>query len=73
MERDSDHGYEKEIECHQESWLERKNLHLERMLEKANNEKNMLRHMAYHYLARIRVCKVRMRILKAKLRKASRR
>ena len=28
MERDSDHGYEQEIEHDRESWLERKNLHL---------------------------------------------
>lgn len=47
-------------------------MHLEKMLEKANKEKNMLRHMAYHYLARNKVCKARIRILKAKLKKASR-
>ena len=28
MERDSDHGYEQEIEHDRESWLERKKLHL---------------------------------------------
>ena len=28
MERDSDHGYEQEIEHDRESWLERTNLHL---------------------------------------------
>ena len=43
------------------------------MLEKANKEKNMLRHMAYHYLARNKVCKARIRNLKAKLKKASKR
>ena len=47
-------------------------MHLEKMLEKANKEKNMLRHMAYHYLARNKVCKARIRTLKAKLRKALR-
>ena len=41
---------EQEIEANQESWLERMNIHLEKMLEKANKEKKMLRHMAYHYL-----------------------
>ena len=30
MERDSDHGYEQEIEHDRESWLERTNLHLEK-------------------------------------------
>ena len=47
-------------------------MHLEKMLEKANNEKNMLRNMAYHYLARNKVCKARIKILKTKLKKASR-
>ena len=47
-------------------------MHLEKMLEKANREKTMLRHMAYHHLARNKVCKARIRILKAKLRKALR-
>ena len=63
---------EQEIEADHESWLERVKMHLEKILEKANREKNMLRHMAYHYLARNKVCKVRIRILKAKLKKASR-
>ena len=47
-------------------------MHLEKMLEKANKEKSMFRNMAYHYLARNKVCKARIRILKAKLKKASR-
>ena len=53
--------------------MERKNIHLDRMLERANKEKNMLRDMAYHYLARNKVCKARIRNLKANLKKASRR
>ena len=61
-----------EIDADHESWLERVNMHLEKMLEKANREKNMLRHMAYHYLVRNKVCKARIGILKAKLKKASR-
>ena len=63
---------EQEIENDKESWLERESMHLEKMMEKANKEKNMLRHMAYHYLARRKVCKARIRTLKAKLRKALR-
>ena len=62
---------EQEIEFDREYWLERINIHLEKMLEKANKEKNMLRHMAYHYLTRNKVCKIRIRNLKAKLKKAS--
>ena len=71
MERDNDHGYEQEIEHDQKSWLERTKLHLEKMPEKANNDKNMLRNMAYHYLSRNMVCKTRIKNLKAKLKKAS--
>jgi len=57
---------EQEINVDCESWLER-------MLEKAINEKNMFRNMAYHYLLRNMVCQGRIRNLKAKLKKRSRR
>ena len=63
---------EQEINADRESWLERANSHLEKMLEKAIREKTMLRHMAHHYLVRNKVCKARIGILKAKLKKASR-
>ena len=36
---------EQEIEADRETWLERVNIHLEKLLEKANKENNMLRHM----------------------------
>ena len=63
---------EQEIDADWESWLERENMHLEKLLEKAKKEKNMLQHMAYHYLARNKICKARIRSLKAKLRKTLR-
>jgi len=63
---------EEEIEADQESWLERVNIHLEKMLDKANKEKKMLCHMAYHYLARNKICKTRINNLKAKLKRALR-
>ena len=63
---------EQEIENDKESWLEKMNMHLGRLLDNANKEKDMLWHMAYHYLARNKVCKTRIRTLKAKLRKALR-
>lgn len=63
---------EQEIEDDRESWLERTKMHLEKMLEKAKNEKKMLKHMAYHYLERNRSFKARIRTLKAKLKKALR-
>jgi len=62
---------ESNVDC--ESWLERTSIHLERMLEKSINEKNMLRNMAYHYFSRNMVCQARIRNLKAKLKKRSRR
>ena len=64
---------EQETKADRESWLERVNIHLERKLEKAINEKNMLRNLAYHYLSRNLVCQARIRNLKAKLKRASKR
>ena len=43
---------EQEIDVDRESWLGRENMHLDKLLEKANKEKKMLQHMAYHYFAR---------------------
>jgi len=63
---------DQEIEDDQESWLERVNIHLENVLEKANKEKKMLRHMAYHYLTWNKICKIRVKKLKAKLKRALR-
>ena len=57
----------------QEILLERANIHLEKLLEKANKEKNMLRHMNNHYWACTHVCKARIKILKARLSKALKR
>ena len=59
---------EQEIEADWESWLKRKNTHLRKFLEKANKEKKMLHHMAYHYLTRNKICKTRVQTLKAKLK-----
>jgi len=62
---------EQEINDDQESWLERVNIQLEGLLDKANRDKALLRHMAFHYMARNKVCKARIRNLKAKLKKAT--
>jgi len=64
---------EQEIEDDRESWLEMANIHLQKMLEKANRENKMLQHMAYHYPARNKICKTRVKRLKAKLKRALRR
>ena len=60
---------EQEIEAHGKSWLERKNIHQEKFLEKADKEKKMLCHMAYHYLTQNKICKTRVKRLKAKLKR----
>ena len=57
---------EQEIENDRENWLERISMHLERLIEKANRDKNMLRHMAYHYMTHNKICNIRMRKLKAR-------
>ena len=60
---------EREIEADRETWIERVNIHLEKLLEKENVEKNMLRHMKNHYWAQNHVCKARIKILKARLKR----
>lgn len=40
---------EQEIENDRATWLERVILHLEKLLQKANRDNQMIRHMAYHY------------------------
>ena len=64
---------EQEIEVDRENWLERVNIHLEKLLEKAKKENNMLRHMKNRYWARNHVCKARIKILKEKLKRALKR
>ena len=62
---------EQETEADRETWLERVNIHLEKLLEKASKEKNMLGHMANHYWATNHVCKAQIKIVKAKVKRAS--
>ena len=53
-----------------ESMLTRVNAHLQRLLEKANEDKRLLRNMKNHYWARMHVCKVRMKNLQRRLTEA---
>ena len=55
-----------------ESVLERANKHLDNMLNKADEDNTLLRHMARHYRARNLSLRALIRSLKAKLRKATR-
>ena len=48
-------------------------IHLEKLLAKANKDRDMLRNMKNHYWAQNKVCKEGIRNLKANLRKASKR
>jgi len=64
---------QQETEADREIWLERINIHLEKLLAKANKDKDMFRHMKNHYWARNHVCKARIKILKPRLRKALKR
>ena len=56
-----------------DSCLTHVNIHLEKLLAKANRDKDMLLHMKNHYWARMHVCKARMKILKRRLSEALKR
>lgn len=63
---DTDSVYEQEAEANQEIWLERVNIHLEKLLAKAN-------HMKHHYWARMHVNKARVKVLKKRFSQALKR
>jgi len=60
---------EQEINVDRESWLEKVSIHLDRILDKADKDHALLRHMDFHYMARNKICKARIRNLKLKLKK----
>ena len=62
---------EQEINEDREANLERVNMHLERLLDNADKDHALLRHMAFHYRARNMSAKAQIRRLKAKLSKAT--
>ena len=49
------------------------NIHMEKFLEKANRDKDILRHMKGHYWAHMHVCRAKMKILKRRLSRALKR
>ena len=61
------------VPIEREAMLLRVNAHLERLLSKANKDKDMLRNMKNHYWARMHVCKAKMKVLKGRLAKALKR
>jgi len=64
---------EQEINEDWESNLERTNMHFERLLNKDNKDLALLRHMEFHYRERNMSTKARIKSLKEKLRKETRR
>ena len=49
------------------------NTHLERLIAKANRDKDMFHHMKNHYWARMHVCKAKMKMFQRRLAKAQKR
>ena len=63
---------EQEINEDREANLEMVNMHLERLLDKVDQDLALLRHMAFRYRVRNMSAQARIRNLKAKLRKETR-
>ena len=61
---------QKEIEVDRETWLERVNLHLEKLLQNANRDNQMIRNMAYHYRTQNKICNMRVKKIKVRLIRA---
>ena len=57
-----------EINVDRESWLDRVNIHLEKLLHKANRDKQILRHMADRYHTRNKICNIKVTELRDKLK-----
>ena len=64
-----DQNLAKEIEYNREVWLERVKIHLDKLLMKANRDNNILRHMAHHYQTQNKICNIKVKQMKDKLRK----
>ncbi len=64
---------EQQVMDHREYVLERVNMHLDNMLNKAEKDNTLLKHLARHYRARNLSLRARIRSLNAKLRKATKR
>ena len=61
---------EKEIEEDRETWLDRVILHLEKLLQKANWENRIIRHLAHHYRTQNKICNIRVKQMKTRLKQA---
>lgn len=61
---------EKEIEEDRETWLDRVNFHLEKLIERANRDHQIIRHMSFHYRTRNKICNIRVKKMKIRLKQA---
>lgn len=59
---------EKEIEEDRETWLDRVNFHLEKLLQKSNRDNQIIRHMAHHYRTWNKICNIRIKQMKTRLK-----
>lgn len=61
---------EKENEDDIEIWLVRVNFHLEKLMQRANMDNQIIGHMAYHYRTLKKTFNIRVKQMKARLRRA---
>jgi len=61
---------EKEIEEDRETWLDRVSLYLEKLLQRANRDNHIIRHMARHYSTRNKILNIRVKQMKTRLKQA---
>ena len=59
---------EKEIEEDKETWFDRVNLHFEKLIKRANRENQIIRHMAHHYRTQNKICNIRVKEMKVRLK-----
>jgi len=61
---------EKEFEEDRETWLDKFNFHLEKLLQRANGDNQIIRHMAHHYRTWNKICNIRVKQMKTRLKQA---
>ena len=59
---------ENEIEEDRETWIDKVNFHLEKLLQKANGDNQIIRHMARHYSTWNKSFNIRVKQMKTRLK-----
>ena len=57
-----------EINENKEYWLDKVNGHIEKLLDKAKRDNQMLRHTAHHYQTKKRICNIKVKQMQNKLK-----